>query len=91
MVVQLDGKKAFDHVYHRAAFNETARCESVLDGIGCCNREWKLYESALVDALVEVMLDLGQFDLGQSGFFRLRPMVELGNSSKASSSKASFC
>ena len=35
MVVQLDVKKAFDRVDHRAAFqgNEITRCESVFDGI----------------------------------------------------------
>ena len=59
MVVQLDVKKAFDHVDHRAAFkgNEAARCESVLDGIDCCNLEWKLNESALGDGFVEQSSD----------------------------------
>ena len=33
--------------------NEAARCESVLDGIDCCNLEWKLYESASGDSLDE--------------------------------------
>ena len=42
VVVQLDAKKAFDHVDHRAAFqdNETARCEFVHDGLDCGNLEW---------------------------------------------------
>ena len=49
MVVQLDVKKAFDHVGHRAAFkaNEIARCEFVLDGLDCGNLEWKLHEGML--------------------------------------------
>ena len=33
--------------------NEAARCESVLDGIDCCNLEWTLYESALGDGFVD--------------------------------------
>ena len=37
--------------------SEVARCESVLDGIDCCNLEWKLYESALGDGFVEQSSD----------------------------------
>ena len=37
--------------------NETARCEFVLDGSDCCNLEWKLYESAPGDGLVEQSSD----------------------------------
>ena len=49
VVVQLDVKKAFDHVDHRAALqgNEIARCKFVLDGLDCGNLEWKLYEGML--------------------------------------------
>ena len=32
--------------------NERTRCESVLDGIDCCDLEWKLHESTLGDSLV---------------------------------------
>ena len=37
--------------------NEAARCELVLDGFDCCNLEWKLYESAKGDGLVEQSSD----------------------------------
>ena len=37
--------------------NEATRCELVLDGFGCCNLEWKLYESAPGDGLVEQSSD----------------------------------
>ena len=49
VVVQLDVKKAFDHVDHRAAFqgNEIARCQFVFDGLDCGNLEWKLHEGML--------------------------------------------
>ena len=55
VVVQLDVKKALDHVDHRAAFKATKLQGVSLfsDGIDCCNLEWKLYESALGDGLVE--------------------------------------
>ena len=33
--------------------NETTRCESVLDGIDCCNLEWKLHEGTFGNSLVE--------------------------------------
>ena len=59
VVVQLDVKKAFDHVDHRAAFKamKLQGVSLVFDGIDCCNLEWKLYESALGDGLVEQSSD----------------------------------
>ena len=56
VVVQLDGKKAFDHVSHRAAFTALKLqgvCEFVFDGFDCGDLEWKLHEGALENGVVE--------------------------------------
>ena len=47
--------------------NVTARCEFVLDGSECCNLEWKLYESAPGDGLVEPSSDEPRTPPGSAG------------------------
>ena len=68
MVVQLDVKKALDHVDHRAAFKAMKlQGELVLDGFDCCNLEWKLHESAFGDGLVEQSSDEPRTPTGSAG------------------------
>ena len=59
VVVQLDVKKAFDHVDHRAAF-KAMKLQGVsffLDGLDCGNLEWKLHEGMLGNGDVEQSSD----------------------------------
>ena len=61
VAVQLDVKKAFDHVGPSSGLqgNEIARCEFVLDGLGCGNLEWKLCDGMLGDGDVKIQRSRG--------------------------------
>ena len=55
VVVQLDVKKAFDHVDHGAVFKAMGlqKFEPIFDGFDRSSLEWKLHESALGRSIVD--------------------------------------